>query len=306
MADWLAMDPTYKGSVPTVRCCEVSGADCNRTMALDAEDCGIPGHVRLRSAAKAEADDVFASRSGRRKPRLTVNEDYDLIRPERNPDADRAMPDLDPATFHTSNVWVGTKIQRGFTAHHGTDAQTAIGEVRFFIQEALANGTYERLHSGFHRLEYKEFAVWLSPDGDTVTGYSTRHYERTPSQVLGGVHSRFGKRRRVGIPREPGPPIPLPELVATFDPATVEITVSALSLYATRAGLDLDDDATEAALRSELTQAATTGSWRVSDRGPTAYVLETPARHWIVAADRGTVLSHYRPDLPPRSTPEKK
>ena len=37
----------------------------------------------------------------------------------------------------------------------------------------------------------------------------------------------------------------------------------------------------------------------MSDRGPGAYVLLTPSRHWIVAADDGNIISHFEPDSEP-------
>jgi hypothetical protein len=123
--------------------------------------------------------------------------------------------------------------------------------------------------------------------------YSTLHYERTPTEVLSGKPSRFRKGGR--LKKEPGPPLALADLISGFDPKHVEVAQTALRLYAKRSGLHPEDASTEASLRSELALAAATGTWRVSDRGPDAYVLETATRHWIVASDDGTVISHYEP-----------
>jgi len=302
---------TFKGSVPSLPCRDVSGADCDRMVPGDAVHCGYPEHARLSVAESPKYDEDFVSRPGRRKAKLTVNEDYDLLGPERDLETDRALPDLDPETLDSSRLWVGTKVQQGFTAHHGTDAQTAIDELRFFVGEALNKGRYTRLDDGCHRLSYRSFSVLLSPDGGTVISYSTLHYERTPRQVLEGVRSRFGRGRNGGVHREPGPPLTLSELVSTFDPATVPIVHTALSLYAKKAGIEGSDEAVEVAMRAELAQAADSGTWRESERGPTAFVLETPARHWIVGADDGTIIAHYLPDRqpaedvhhPPRNNP---
>jgi hypothetical protein len=291
----------YKGTVPMLPCRLVSGADCEQLVPADAEHCGNPEHVRSTVLPIPKTDGEFISRV--RKPRLTVNEDYDLLQPEHDLESDLAMPNLDEATLDTSRLWVGTRVQLGFTAHHGTDAQTAIDELRFLVGEALRNGTYRRAVDGFHHLSYQRFAVSVTPDGGTIAGYSTLHYERTPTQVIGGVRSRFGRRRRSGPRREPGPPLPLPELVAIFDPDVVAIGCTAVSLYAKRSGMDADEEKVEAAMRAELAEAADTGTWKESDRGPTAYVLETPTRCWIVAADGGLVISHYVPDSPSVENP---
>jgi hypothetical protein len=292
------MGGAYKGETPMVRCREVSGANCDRWMPLDAEHCGNSEHVRLRWDTKPSAEAEYVSRPGGRpsvrRPTLTVDEDFDLMTPGRNMEADRRAPDLDPETFDASDLWVGIKVQKAFTAHHGTDANTAISELRLLAAEALAKGKYERQEDGFHRLRYKEFTLTLSPDGKAVTRYATFHYERTPSEVLTGKRSRF--RKGGGMKREPGPPRPLPELVESFDPGTVGIAETALRLYAKRMGFDSSDQSTEAAMRLELGEAAVTGTWRKSDRGPTAYVLETPSRHWVIASDDGTIITHYQPE----------
>lgn len=290
----------YKGTAPRIRCRDVSAANCNRWMPLDAEHCGNSEHVRLNWETKPSAEAEFVSRPGARpsvrRPTLTVDEDFDLIGPGRDIDADQAAADLDPETFDASDLWVGIKVQKAFTAHHGTDAYTAISEVRLLAGEALSKGRYDRQDDGFHRLRYKQFALTLSPDGKAVTRYATFHYERTPSEVMTGKRSRFRKGGGTKVKREPGPPTPLPELVENFNPEAVEIAETALTLYAKRMGLDPDDEAPEAAMRSELGLAAATGTWRHSDRGPSAYVLETPSRHWIVASDDGTIITHYQPE----------
>ncbi len=191
----------YKGSTPITRCRELSGADCNRPVPLGAENCGIPEHAVVEPGRKPAGVGTFISNPARRKPRLTVNEDFDLIEPDRDAGTGRSHPDLDRLSFDASALWVGTRVQAGFTAHHGTDARAAIEELRFFVREALARGDYSRGDSGFHRLRYRRFEVWISPDGKTVTSYSTYHYERTPTQVLGGVPSRFGAGRQGRQPR---------------------------------------------------------------------------------------------------------
>jgi hypothetical protein len=200
---------------------------------------------------------------------------------------------LDRGAFAASDLWVGITVQKAFTAHHGTDALSAIQELRLLAAEALANGKYERQDDGFHRLRYRQFSLTLSPDGKAVTRYSN-HYERTPSEVLSGKRSRFRKGGGPRVEREPGPPRPLPDLIAVFDPDSVKIAQTALALYAKRMGLDPNNEASEALMREELRQAAASCTWRESDRGPTAYVLETPARHWVVASDDGTIITHYQ------------
>src|SRR5687767_5980924 len=105
----------YRGSMPQVRCRDVSDASCNRWMPLDAENCGNPEHVRLRWETKPPAEGESLSRPGARrplrKPTLTVDEDFDLIAPGRDLEVDRGAPDLDPETFDASHLEVGIKVQ---------------------------------------------------------------------------------------------------------------------------------------------------------------------------------------------------
>lgn len=276
----------FTGTVPTVRCRDVSGAECTRTMRDDAEHCGDPSHVRV-VPPRAVAPEDFIGQARPSKRRIIVDEDYEVV-----------ADDLRADTFDPSRLVVGVRAQRAFTSHHGTDASTAIDELRFLAAEALRHGTYGRTDGGFHSLWFNGFGVVISPDGSMITGYRTLHYERTPRQVAEGVPSRFGKRLGRGdAPRRvPGPPLPLDELVAAFDPATTEIARTALRLFAKREGIDEDDPALEPRLRRELADAAATGTWRAGDRGPDAFVLEGPTRCWIVAADSGLVISQYRPD----------
>lgn len=276
----------FTGTVPTVRCRDVSDAECTRTMRDDAENCGDPTHVRI-VGPRTPAQEDFIGQARPNKRRIIVDEDYDVV-----------ADDLDPATFDASRLAVGVRAQQAFTSHHGTDAATAIDELRFLAGEALRSGTYERTDRGFHSLAFKGFDVVISPDGTTITTYRTLHYERTPRQVVERVPSRFGKRLgRGGAPkRVAGPPLPLDELVAAFDPLTTEIAHTALRLYARRESIDENDPALEDRLRTDLRDAAATGTWRASDRGPGAFVLEDPTRCWVIAADNGLVISHYRPD----------
>jgi hypothetical protein len=299
---WQARQVTsaFRGTVPTVKCRDVTGIDCDREISFDADHCGDPSHVRQEGKRSEPGSSYISNRKQRDHPTLTVREDYelfeDLERGEgRDSEADRAWPDLDAGSFDAEHLQVGIKAQKAFTAHHHVGASVAIDEIKMLAEYAMRRGKYLRHPSGFHRLEAKKFRVNVTPDGRMVTNYSTRHFERMPSQVIGGMRSRFGpegKRRH-----EPGPPLSLDELRGSFDPATITVLPRAVSGFAKRMGLDKKVPETADLLRRTLGESARQGHWSVGDREG-AFVVESPPWVWLIAADDGTLITVWRLDDP--------
>lgn len=135
----------------------------------------------------------------RHKPRLTVDERYDLVTPQRDIDDDRAQPDLDPLTFDVQGLSVATKVQVAFTARYDVEPEAAIDQLRLLARHAIVLGTYRRLASGFHSIGHLGFIIWLSPDGQIITAYRPRDDGDSPAEVLSGSHGRLeipARRRR--------------------------------------------------------------------------------------------------------------
>lgn len=190
----------FIGEVQFVVCREVSGQDCDRPMASDAEHCGNPDHVRRVPIGQSRGAATFRSRRLER-PRLIVDEDYEPLAPKGPPRA------FDPMVFSADDIWVATKVQRDFTAYHGTTAEEAVAGVRLVLRHAAARGNHEAVSSGNHVMWWNGFVVTLTPDLGTVVRYKTNHYERTPQMVADGTPSRLrrAKSGRVRGVRQPPP-----------------------------------------------------------------------------------------------------
>ena len=237
------------------------------------------------------------------RPKLTVNEDFELFeeldrREGHDRDLDVSYPDLSPRTFDASSLLIGTDAQKAFTGHHQVTAEVAISEMRLVADKALQRGGYRRYASGFHRLEAEKYMVRISPDGSIVTRYATRHYERLPSEVFAGKPSRFGGNSVRH--REPGPPLPLDDLLKAFHPMSTDVLPRAVSAFAKRAGLKKSAPATEVALRETLAGSVASGTWSPG-RSERTFLLDDTEWVWLVAADNGTVITTWRQDDPPRS-----
>ena len=297
----------FQGTVPTVPCEEVSGIrGCRRPVPLGAEHCGIPEHAVAHPESKTRPGRAYVSNRGKR-PTITVKEDFDLIGEEVGPhfgtDEAIALPDLDPEDFDPSSLKVATRCQTEFTGHHQVTPEVAIEEIRQFAEYALRQGDYERLDDGGHYLSRDGFTIWLSPDALMVTGYRTLHFERTPSQVRGGVRSRFKGRRNVkgSRPLVAGSrSIRLDEMGATVDPACIAISASAMNSFAKSHGTRAKDPLVEGWLRQELRQALGLGTWaRAKDSG--AYVLRSNDRGRVFTDDGRLLLATFVEETPPEA-----
>lgn len=186
---WQGQRVVFSGKFLRVVCRDLSGADCDRVMAADAEDCGIAGHSRKSLVRSPRGEASSKARSAGRRPRLVVDEDYDLI---WNDSA--VSVNLGDGSFDPGELWVARRVQEDFTAYHGVDPDEAIANVRLVVQRAIENGSYRRTRRGLHLFSWRAFYVAVTPDLDVAVRYQTHHYERTPRQVADGVRSRVSQK----------------------------------------------------------------------------------------------------------------
>lgn len=187
----------YTGVGRFVVCREVSGENCDREMAADAEHCGIEAHARLVPHGIRRGVPLFRERRVARKPRLIVEEDFDIVSAPDGDDVasgdviETRMGPIDP-----SAIWVSLDVQRDATAYHGLTPDEAIDNIRTVIRHAAERGSFWQTRGGFHRFLWFGYHVVVTPDLGTAVRYTTDHFERTPREVEAGVKSRFKKRSK--------------------------------------------------------------------------------------------------------------
>jgi hypothetical protein len=187
----------FTGTFLRVVCRDLSGEDCDRVMAVDAEHCGIAEHSRKSLVPLPRGAASSKARSTGRRPRLVVDEDYEIVWDESD-----GPVGLGDGSFDPSDLWVARRVQEDFTAYHGVDPEEAITNVRLVVQRAIETGGHHRTRRGLHLFSWRGFLVAVTPDLGVAVRYQTHHYERTPRQVADGVRSRVSqKRRRDARPR---------------------------------------------------------------------------------------------------------
>lgn len=265
---------------PKVRCRDITGKDCDRIVSIYASDCGIAGHDLPQQPDKM-APGPSSIYAGPHKPRLTVDEDYDLVFEDL---ADDEVPTLEPG-----KLFISRKAQNTFTTHHQVLPEVAVSEIRLLASAALAGGVVTVTKSKVIVLEIAAFRLRVSPDGRTVTEYFTFHFERTPSQVLSGKPSRFGGTRGEPISREPHDALPIDEMRTRLVPQSVRVSNLALSQYSKWTNMDKRQPETLVSLRRDLEVANTEGTW-ATGRDDQAHELTARSRKWIVASDGTQVI----------------
>lgn len=210
------MTDVFGGRVGYMVCSQVSGQDCSRPVASDAEHCGIPEHQRIVPVDQPRGEAEYRSRA-RRRPTIVVDEEFDVVDVAGEPVA------FDPETFDPGEVWVATRVQRQFTAYHGVTAEEAIANIRLVLDRAAQGDKHRQLEDGSHRFWWGGFTVRLSADLGVVLRYKTNHYERTPQMVADGVKSRLAGARKG--PARVRRPIPEDVVVGATYTATVSKVV---------------------------------------------------------------------------------
>lgn len=188
----------YEGDGRLVICADVSGAACSRRMLEDAEHCGDETHVRTVPPGRVLGPPESLPKVRTPRPRIVVNEEFDLLEDIPGP-----PQDLDADHFDPHRVWVSRWVQNEFTSYHQVSAEEAIEGIRIVLEQAVASGGYRRLPNGDHGFYWRGFTAIVSSNLEAVVRYRTRHYERTPQMVLDRVPSRFRKRQRRGAVRSP-------------------------------------------------------------------------------------------------------
>ncbi len=183
-------------SSPKIRCGQRSGYDCDVLVSLDSRHCGDPDHVPGAEGGAAR------ERARSERPRLTVDEEYDLF--DESIDGD----DLDPVTFDVSRV----HLTKGALAAWPRKPWALKEEIR----RALLRGGYWRTDDGGHLLEHRRHQMELSPDarrciayrplapvampesGDAVDELDADHgWDPEDVELTEGVLRTFGGRHRV-------------------------------------------------------------------------------------------------------------
>lgn len=285
MAFWRDADEPVVTS-PKLRCRELTGADCDRPVAIDAQNCGIPEHV-VPPQPERMAPGRTSLPMGIARPRLTVDEDFDLIDDDDDDDDDEYVDDVIPP-IHSGSLLVSATAQRAFTTRHQVLPEVAIREIRFLAAKAVEKGGVVRQDSGRLTLTAEKFTIYLSPNGRTVVGYRTRHYERTPTQVFARQPSRFGAGRAVRPP-DRGEPLPIDLLRSTVDPSRVRMSSMATSQFAKCLGSGTKDPQVAPTMRRFYIQAFEHGVWSTG-RDRSSYEVVHLGTRWVVASDSGAVI----------------
>jgi hypothetical protein len=207
------------------------------------------------------------------------------------------LPDLTVAAIERNPPIPSIAARNAFASHHGVSLERAAEELTAFIRYAMTEGGYVRLGSGGHLFNAIGYQVMLSPDGSTIVRYRTNHYERTPSEVLAGVKSRFGAGKRQPATERTifGPPVAQEVLRQQINSNDVQIWPRAFGAFAKFAHLDKNDPEIEERLRQEFRKAASSGNWG-SGNSEAFYVIECEDLTWIVASDTGAIVSVHRAD----------
>jgi len=264
---------------PKAKCRVFSGFECDVLADASQSHCGNPMHpfvlVHLR-----EAPDVLSVPTPTpRKPKLVVDEDFDVVEME--------VESLD-GKFNPNELIVSQAAQRAFTRRHRVEPEIAIAEIRLVVTRALEAGKIQRQSNGTHCADIKQYRVVLSPGGVTAVAYSTLHHERLPSQVFSGVPSRFGVHRQSPL-RVDGPPIPIDEIGGRIHAQKIKIANPAIFRFRKAVSTDLTDEDAESRIREMLAVDLLAGRWESTERA-TSYAL-VGGIHWIISADGDAVVT---------------
>lgn len=108
---------------------------------------------------------------------------------------ERAKPPIDADEIQ--DVEVGYRAIEWYANHHGTTKPEAEAQIRSLLEDCLLNGAilrnsrgYFRIETGGHNKNTSGYGLGMTPDGNKVISYHTRHRERTYAQSKAGVKSR--------------------------------------------------------------------------------------------------------------------
>lgn len=282
----------FHGTVPRFRCSDVTGADCDTVFPADQPHCGNEDHVvpPLRGVPSS------IPREFRPKPRLVVDEDYELV------DEDESQRDLDHETFDPQDVRVSQDVQRAFTWFHNVTPEIAIKNIRFVMERVLAGdgGNYHQSSAGLHHFVWRGSRVSVTPDLACAIRYTTAHFERTPLDVFNDVPSR-AMRERERIEPLKGPPRPYPAMIEDVDAESLALIPAAVSMYLSRSGLgDVEGtEQRERVVRDALAVALESGEWHASDKSIGAGILHHQGLGYVVSGRGPALVAVFKVGSPP-------
>jgi hypothetical protein len=272
----------FRGTVPRVPCGQLSGEACAELVRADDESCAL-GH-RLPTRELPPVPEGVATGLGRRRPALAGREQVQFVTLE---DEEAVVSRL---ALSADDLRVSRRALNECAEHHRIDEDRARAEMRLLVTSAARTGAIRRLQSGYWLVDHEKFAMRLDPSAQVIVSYGTRHYERTPSEVLGGAPSRFGRQKRP--PRVPGVVLPLDELKGRLatDP---ELSERLVSVWARRRKISNEEASAE--LAAELRADALSGAWTEADP-PGTWLLFGTDRVWRIAADAPLALATWAAD----------
>jgi hypothetical protein len=189
------------------------------------------------------------------------------------------------------DVRVTTRATDSFRFHHGGGARAAEVQLRSMLEDFLLKSARKVTKHGFLVLSREGFDLTVSPDRNTITGYSTIHRERTWEQVRAGVASRIRSAKRrspSGPPPESGPAVELADFGFAFDPATVHLTGLVRTSYARiTERMSVSDEELDAAIREACADFA---FGRVAKTENGCFEINTADQNWVVSPDCGSVF----------------
>jgi hypothetical protein len=270
----------FTGVVPQTVCRILSGIDCNEVVTPDEERCPY-GHELLPRDYEQQVAAPTAE-TGRRGHHLREQFDYETLESD-----DEVVIRL---RTRPGNVYATRRAIEEFAAHHGVSEDEARGELFVLLQKGANEGTLFRRDTGYFRLRYEKFDAILDPTASVLVAYRTRHYERTPSEVVAGVRSRFGQNRRGASYLREGAILSPDELRSRVSTTDFEVSERLLRKVVRRTGRSIDEET--ATLREELRATQDDAQWSLSKDKQT-YTLIIGARRFRLAADQALLLEAW-------------
>jgi hypothetical protein len=272
----------FRGTVPNVRCGRISGFDCDEIVSADDEACSL-GHVLPTRLAPGLPPGLSSGPGPKRAGRLYEAQ----VEHVSVASADEVLSRL---ARRPNELVVSRRACQQLAEHHGVEEDLARAELRSLVKRAAEAGHVDESHGGYWQLDFKGFSVRMDPAARVIVSYATRHYERTPSEVLDGKESRFRQNRHsryVAV----GPHLPLDELQTLVASAPV-ISERLATSWAKRRGCSPEEATSE--LVALVAADATNGVW---EKAGECWMLDGSDQRWRIAPDEPRVIATWPTNL---------
>jgi len=267
-----------------VRCGHLTGTDCAELVTPDDEQCPAGHLIPTREAP--QLPDGIATYIGPRRPRSVGREQVQYITLAAN-DREAVLARL---TGRPNDVAISRRACEQCASHHGIEDSAARAELRLLVVTGAAAGHCHQTATGYWRVQHQKFVATLDPSATIVVAYSTRHYERTPSEVFAGVPSRFGQ----AVPTCPsGPPLELEQLRQAVVSAPV-ISERLINAWVHR--YQCEPSVAAVTLTSKVVVAAAQGRWEQSPDH--TWMLTHDSQVWRVAPDAPVIMATWPAPAP--------